>query len=140
MSDMEPIEDADRNVLCNLVHQVGLVGDREFQDRIWVRSAGPEWSTFDEVVAQIFDDSRIDDMVRGIAAAQGMTREQVAALKEFAEVYWAFVEAHPGPADDALLISLPEWGKVVDAAAKAFAATAPWRSRHCGHMPEFKKP
>jgi hypothetical protein len=46
------------NALCGIIDAAHEFADSEYQERVWVRNEGPEWSSYDEASSLTVDKSK----------------------------------------------------------------------------------
>jgi hypothetical protein len=91
------------------------LADRSFQERVWVRDAGPEVSSFTELVCQIFDDTGLEDLLESGGAGHELGAEAARELGTLSEL----IDAIPEGLDVVTLLRLPVWSDVMRTAARA---------------------
>lgn len=120
----------DRNSLCGLISAIQIAGDIEYQRRIWIRDEGPDRSTFREIVAQIFDDYRIDEMAGDLGSSLGLSEAQRDLLRDFDRSLDRYVDARH-MYDDERIVEDPEWHLVAAAARDVVSHFTPWYEANC---------
>ena len=122
----------DRNSLCGLIGAIRDVADPEYQLRVWVRGEGPEVSSFTEIVAQIFDDYRIEEMAGELGRDLGLTERQQEWLQRFSVVLDRRVtRVHNYIQDDERIVEEEEWHEVTSLASETSRELADWFSTNC---------
>jgi hypothetical protein len=72
----------DISKLSECLHELG---DKEFQQRTWLESQGPEVSSFSELVSQAFDDTGLSDVLDTDSLEMEVSAEAAFALKELSK-------------------------------------------------------
>jgi hypothetical protein len=122
----------DRNSLCCLIGAIQIAGDLEYQRRIWVNDEGPDRSTFSEIVSQIFDDYRIDEMAGELGGTLGLSKGERDQLRTFQAGLDSYVESVAGRMDnDDLIVGDPQWQQVVTLAQETANRLHGWYDSNC---------
>ena len=107
---MKMTDEEKRFVVEEVLRAIAHITDEEYQERIWIRGAGPECQDFDEAVCHFFDlgDPLLDDYKNF-----GLTDAQYLLLKNFRDEYDLFCDDNDDPRD---FINSPEWRKIMSRA------------------------
>jgi hypothetical protein len=128
---MEERTPGDRTSLCELVRYVSVLGDEALLRSVW--AGGEYYSSFDSLLAIIFDDFGILRRANMVPGYLGTPERLPQELREFAIRLDEFARAHPfaDRRSDLELLDLPEW-KHISAAARVIAnVTRAWRNESC---------
>ena len=66
----------------NLIEGLQELSDERFQERVWPASGWPESSSFEELVAQIFDDTGLSDALDSGKCPPELDSQAFSALKD----------------------------------------------------------
>lgn len=88
------------------------LADIEFQRRAWLSADGPEVSSFDELVCQVFDDTGLSDVIDE-PGLEGLVGKDVAASLRALDLAVSKIDATVPPAE---LVMLPEMAEIRDLA------------------------
>ena len=98
---------------------VADIGDREFQERVWIRGEGPEVSSFDEIMCTLFDDSQLDALIDECRSL-GLHKEGIDGLAGLRDA----LNAYPDREDrssDAEIVRDPKWIEITERANEVLA-------------------
>ncbi len=93
----------------NLSHSLRELSSAEYQDRVWVRNAGPEQSSFVEAVCQFYENSLVEDNPIAYWKEIGLTASDVSAIRGFADKFSEFLNTIPTNPDDKTVITSEGW-------------------------------
>ncbi len=68
--------------VSNLIECLKELSDAEFQRRVWVEGSGPEVSSLEELVSQLFDDTGLGDSIESETIAKELGDDAASALLE----------------------------------------------------------
>ena len=68
--------------LSNVIECLRELSDIEFQRRVWVDGSGPDVSSFEELICQLFDDTGLDDAIESGAARDELGEEIATRLQD----------------------------------------------------------
>jgi hypothetical protein len=119
------------NSLCGLLDSIEELCDRAFQDRVWLRGAGPEVSCYTEAMADVLHIRPSHEYAGAIGLECGLRPEQSAALGRFARQLTAFDDQLPDKHDDEAVVSHPEFSTIVELANMTVEICSDWRREHC---------
>lgn len=110
----------------NFLDSVALVADEQKQVNMWVdgKAVDSFVVSLGELYAQFFDDNDIDNFIANELDGASLSSGQCAAIRAFRDAMNAFSKAPGKPAnfaDDAFLLSDPEWKKLVEIAKSTIA-------------------
>ena len=105
----------------NFLESVSLFADEGKQGDMWIdgKAVDSFVVSLGELYAQFFDDNDIDNFIADELDGTSLTLKQRAAIRTFRDALNAFSKAPGKPAsftDDALLLSDPEWKRLVELA------------------------
>lgn len=114
-------EESLKNGLKNLLQDIYVVSNKDYQRRVWINGIGPECDDFDETSESILNEGR------SIIEAHkkcGMTEPQYLLLKKFIDQYEAFCDK---PVLEYYLaevfIDTPEWTKITELAQEVLTSS-----------------
>lgn len=105
-----------KKVVEFLLQTLYSISDKEYQKRIWIEGAGPEWDNFDEAVNDFFDDG---DPVLENYQAYGLSDVQYQLLKKFRDEFKVFKRGNYFPEE---FVDSPEWGEIMNLAKDVLKA------------------
>lgn len=113
---MSLTEENKKTIMTALINNLTRITDKEYQQRIWIKCAGPEWEDFDEVVCQFFDIARplLDDY-----KIFNITKKQHNLLKTFMTIFADFCNNNDCPEE---FIDTPEWDNITKLAQEVLIA------------------
>jgi len=111
----------------NLVSVISDLADARYQERVWVRGAGPEVDSMTETICRFFDDCDVDGF---LPASRGaiLSADQQASLTTLRDTLDAC--HRQGKADDRWAIRQPGWSEIRRLAAEALHALSDGVSGH----------
>jgi hypothetical protein len=101
----------------NLVSVIRDLADESYQERVWVRGAGPEVDSMAEAICRFFDDYDVNGF---LDAGSNLSSKQRQSLMTLRDALDAFLKQ--GKADDRRAIRQPKWHEIQDLAAEALRA------------------
>lgn len=107
--------------LSGLLSTIREIGDKSFQERIWLEGSGPEVSSYEEVMCRLFDDYALSSVIDAEWRALGLTerqREGLILLRDALDVFGSEVSGTPEPSR---ILNDPRWVSVRDLARKTLA-------------------
>jgi hypothetical protein len=104
----------------NLVSVIKDLADAGYQERVWVRGAGPEVDSMTEAVSRFFDDYDVDGFLAASARGSILSAGQQASLTTLRDALDAFHKR--GRINDRSAIRQPEWREIQELAAEALSA------------------
>ena len=98
------------------------IGDREFQERVWLRGDGPEVSSWEEIICTLYGDCQFKEFIEECLAL-GVHLNLVNELRVFGIKLDSYLQRTPEtmPASDVL--QDPEWATIVEHAQRIGAKT-----------------
>jgi hypothetical protein len=128
---MEEITRGDRVQLCELIRYIGMLGDDDCLRNHWVD--GTFYSSFDSLVAIIFDDCNILTRAEMRPGYLGTPERLPGDLAAFAALLDDFHKSHPfgDRGTDLELLDLPDWEPLSVAATSIADVGRDWRGQHC---------
>ena len=100
--------------LKNVMNTVREIADPEFQQRVWVDGAGPEFSDWTEVMCKLFDDFLFDDFVDRDWQQFGFSSESHQLLVQLREQLNNYEEKET----NAEIVADPKWQQIREFAGK----------------------
>ncbi|MCP4658339.1 MAG: hypothetical protein GY856_23240 [bacterium] len=91
------------------------LGDPTFQERVWLRGEGPEVSSYQELVSQLYDDTTLGDLLEDTDGGQVFSPEADLLLHELSN---ALDRMTPAMGLEAML-QHPKWERIRELAARA---------------------
>jgi|SRR3972149_343937 len=111
---MAMLTDDDKKFILNAVlKQIAHMSDKEYQKRMWIKGAGPD---FDEAVCQFFD---IIDPVLEKHKNFNISDVNYKFLVKFRNAFKAFSDDNDFPEE---FIESPEWKKIMEMAKEVLKA------------------
>lgn len=107
---MRPVPAKDEMVQC-----LRELASTEFQERVWVRGVGPEISSYEELVCQLFDDTGLGALLASESASAVFGDEALGHLLRLSAV----VDEVPRGMSAEALLQLPVWKVLTEVAGKA---------------------
>lgn len=104
----------------NLVAVIRDLADPGYQERVWVRGAGPEVDSMSETICRFFDDYDVDGFLEASARGAILSSDQQASLTMLRDALNAF--QRQGRTDDRRAIRQPKWRKIQGLASDALRA------------------
>jgi hypothetical protein len=90
----------------NLMSVIRDLADSGYQERVWVRGAGPEVDSLSEAICRFFDDYDVDGFLAASARGAILSADQQASLKALRDALDAFLKQ--GKASDRRAIRQPK--------------------------------
>ena len=101
----------------NLMSVIRDLADSGYQERVWVRGAGPEVDSLSETICRFFDDYDVDGFLGASARSAILSADQQASLKALRDALDGFLKQ--GKASDRRAIRQPKWRRIQELAAEA---------------------
>ena len=101
----------------NLVSAIRDLADAGYQERVWVRGAGPEVDSMSEAICRFFDDYDVDGFLAVSARGSVLSADQRASLTTLRDALDTFLKQ--GKADDRRAIRQPKWQEIQELAVAA---------------------
>jgi hypothetical protein len=101
-----------------VIEGLGELADYDFQRRTWLSPAGPEVSSFSELVSQLFDDTGLASVLERNTGSSIFGKSADAALRELNQAVGSVNQRLP----PATLLEHPTMQAVRQKAARALAA------------------
>lgn len=111
---MGEVED---KILDNIIDELSIIADLDYQHRVWVQGIGPECHFYDDVICNFFGPA--NDIISDYKRYK-ITEKQYNYLRFFYGVFENFTDSHLGEPFE--FIETPEWQHVVDEAKKLLTA------------------
>jgi hypothetical protein len=102
------------------------LADEGYQQRVWVRGAGPEVDSSTEAICRLVDDCDLPSFLAEAAGKAWLSESQLTALERL-DAALARHASNGDDADDAIRIQSPEWRKIrklAKATLEAFTSPA----------------
>ena len=116
------INDADRKqTLDSFIENIACMSDREYQERVWVRSEGPEYDDIDDTICDFFDEDYILEKYNefGITEIQyKLLMKLHVKLRKFTDTYGIYSSEK----STEKLIELPQWEEIRTISKKVLQA------------------
>jgi hypothetical protein len=103
-----------RREIAECIRQLASI---EFQERVWVRGDGPEVSSFDELVCQLFDDTGLGEVLLAGRGAATFGVDADLELRRLSDM----LDRVPAGLDAGSLLRHPIWPEVLVVARRAAA-------------------
>jgi len=101
-----------KQLLDSFIHNIACLSDKKYQERIWVRSEGPEFDDIDDTVCDFFDDG---NPILEKYAEYGITEIQYKSvallyskLRKFTDTFQVYSRLK----STEQLIELPQWQEI----------------------------
>lgn len=102
-------------LITSLKESLGDLADIDFQRRAWLSADGPEVSSFDELICQVFDDTGLSDVIDKPYLEDIVGRAAAARLRTLDRAV-SEIDSDLPPAE---LILLPEMARIRELARQA---------------------
>jgi hypothetical protein len=112
----------------NLVSVIRDLADARYQQRVWVRGAGPEVDSMAETICRFFDDYDVDGFLAASNRGSFLSADQRESLAALRDALDAFLKLRNG--DDPGAIRHPKWREIRALAANALCALSNGVSGH----------
>ena len=109
-------------LLSNILSVLQKFSSEEFQERVWVKGAGPEFSSYEEACNQFFDDYLANKLIDEEWLSVGLTKLQHDALAKFRDALEDFNAMTPEISDPVDILERPEWPHIRALAKEAVKA------------------
>lgn len=107
----------EERILDNILDELSIIADLEYQQRVWVQVIGPECHFYDDVICNFFGPAKD---VTSEYLRYGINKKQNEYLKYFYAIFESFCDSHLGEPFE--FIDSPEWQLIVDEAKKVLEA------------------
>jgi len=104
------------NTVATLRDLLDFLGNEEEQRAVWLDPAVVDGWSWVELVATFFDDFEADRLTDDQWREGGLSAAQIAAMRRFASVFEAFVDAHGTELGEAAVLARPDWPTVTEVA------------------------
>lgn len=110
-----------KQILKSYIENISCIANKEYQERIWVRSEGTEYDDIDDTICDFFDDDYVLKNYKefGITETQyELIMNLYRTLRDFADKYNVYSFENSTES----LINLPEWEKIMEMAKEVLKA------------------
>ena len=106
----------------SVIDAVRVLSDPAYQRKMWVEERGSDPRLIEDLDANIstlYDDTGVAESPHDYVGTVLRSEEEARAIAALDRVLTPLLEALPAGADDASVIAMPEWRRVVEAAREA---------------------
>jgi len=107
----------EKKVLTNILDEIMIIADLEYQYRVWIKGIGPDCHFYDDVICNFF--SPANDVISNYAL-YGISKKQNDYLIFFYMIFESFNDSHLEEPFE--FIETPAWQHVVNEAKKVLEA------------------
>ncbi len=108
------ISDADKKqTVDSFIENIACMSDKEYQERVWVRSEGPECDDIDDTICDFFDEDYVLKKYKDF----GITERQYELLMKLHDKLRSFTDTYgvySSEKSTEKLIELPKWQEIRD--------------------------
>lgn len=105
-----------------IVEALELLADVRYQYDAWVRRASTSSSSFNDVIADLYDTGDVRRALSSPPNESGLTRKEHHALLSAVTAIDALLESHPSEESDETILQDPRWPQIRIAAGRAAKA------------------
>jgi hypothetical protein len=105
--------------LAAIAQVVNEFSSQEFQERVWLKGAGPEVSSYEEAACRFFDDYAANTLIDVEWRQAGLTESQRQKLAEFRDILESFGKLMPNITPPNDVLDNPNWCSVQKSASEA---------------------
>ena len=102
-----------------IIDALELLADVRYQYDTWVRRASTSSSSFNDVIADLYDTGEVRQALSAPLSESGLTRKEHHALQSAVAAIDALLEGHPSEESDEKILQDSRWPQIRIAAGRA---------------------
>ena len=95
--------------LVGILAAIRDLGDADYQERVWVRAAGPEVDSSAEAICRLYDDFHLTGFLEHDRQRHWLPADEHTALQAFDAAIGDYIATDADEMSDAVRVATPEW-------------------------------